>query len=311
MIYVIPSFKELEAYKKINKNIISGLILPYEEDIVTFLSSHGNGIDSNSYLELLCSSESVAKADTYINYLALAFINMNKPFKIYEGKVNLYKPDRDVTHTWIEVDDWVYDVTFIGKYPKELYYELFGPESKKEVDIESNEKLQEARKSMVLLSRKSSQHLQYPDWHEFYDVNLRRSYGMYFPYSLRWKGFPNQRDLTRESKMMKDYIYLLLDNTNNLDCFDFLPEEIFSLELSDFIDCQENISNKYMLYVDLIDFINENRDLYEEKKYKFNDDTLSKKIKEQNRSGLLAIFINNMPKILESIENNKKSKRSK
>lgn len=293
-------------YKKVNKNIISGSILPYEEDVISFLSSHGNGTDLNSYLELLCSNESIGKVSTYIKYLALAFINIQKPFKINEGKLNLYKPDRDVTHTWIEVDDWVYDVTFIGKYPKELYYELFEPVSKKEVDIESDEKLQEIKKLVVTLPQKESQHLQYPDWYEYFEINLRRPYGIYFPYPLRWKSFPNQRDLVAESNMMNDYIYELLYNTNNLDCFDSLPEEIFSLELSDFIDCQENILNKYMLYVDLIDFINKNRDLYEEKKYEFDDYTLSKKIIEQNRSRLLAAFICYIPKILENIEKNKK-----
>lgn len=306
---MVGSYSDLEIYKKINMCITLNLILPYDEEIIWFLSSYGNKTDSKSYLELLCSNKSVGKCYTYSRYLALAFINMNKNFKLYEGKLKKLRKG-EFTHAWIEVDDFVYDVTFIGKYPKELYYRLFNPVIEKEFDMVNDEKLKTISKNIISIQNPVDKHLQYADWYEYCNINVPNPFGLYS--SLTWREFPPITKKMMSLSMLENYfyIYTLLDNQGKLDSINKLPEEIFSSELSEFIDSQKYLEGKDELYLEVIDFINKNRKLYEEKKNEFCDITLWKKVMEEKRSGTLALFIGYLPQILKKIEENK-SKNNK
>ena len=306
---MVGSYSDLQIYKKINICISLKLILPYDNEVISFLSSYGNNADSNSYLELLCSNKSIGKCYTYSRYVALAFISMNKNFKLYEGKLkNLRKGE--FTHAWIEVDDFVYDVTFIGKYPKELYYRLFNPVIEKEIDISNDEKLKTIRENMISIQNPVEKSFQYADWYEYFNTNIPNPFRMYSP--LIWREFPLKAKEKIPLSMIDNYFYVynLLDIQGKLYGIDDLPKELFSSELSDFIDSENFIKGKDELYLELIDFINKNRKLYEEKKNEFCDITLWKKAMEEKRSGSLALFIGYLPKILKNIEENK-SKHSK
>lgn len=292
--------EDLIIYQKINECISEGLVTPFEDDLLDFLANHTDKDNNNikSYLSGLKSIYSISKCFRFSRYLALG---MNQPFHLYEGRLNKLN-NGDFPHALIETEDYVYDVSFIGKWPKKLYYQLFQPVIEKEIDLEHDEKYLEYKSNTIETQIQDEiPLLQYIDWYNYKRFALVPN--PYVTITPDWLYFPQDQEKLSEINYKKiierEWKKYKIDND--------IPLELFSKELSQFIDGENYIKEKDDLYRELIKFIINNYDLYEEKKDNQNDLTLWKKAIEGKYSGSFCFLISSIPKVITQIKENEQN----
>ena len=182
---MLCSKEELVVYKKYYESVQNGIVKPYDDSIIKSLSIYKNIKDNkmNSYLESLCSTYSIGKSHMYSLYL-MQFLD-DKKFKVYNGYLSNLT-DEKYSHTWIESDEEVYDVAFIGKWPKDVYYEIFNPIKKNEVELDSEEYKNIKRNNTIVKPNKNT--LKYFDWYSYMNNNTVTTHA--FNESLKSKDFP-------------------------------------------------------------------------------------------------------------------------
>ncbi len=172
--------KNLEIYSKVNHYINVGVVLPFEKEMIDYLATHtdeGTLRDTN-YLDSLNSIYSIGNCFRYSRYVALA---MNQPFKLCSGFLSTLH-DGDFQHSWIETEYSVYDVTFTGKWPKGLYYELFKPSKVKVANLMTDQLYRVIKCRAVPATHISeSQTLKEIAWFGYTDLNLA-GYGIEEPW---------------------------------------------------------------------------------------------------------------------------------
>lgn len=292
------SKNNMTIYKKINEYIKEGVITPYEDSLLNYLSTHtdeSNDKIKSNYLDALNSTYSISNCYIFARYLALA---INKPFHLYEGKLtSLY--EGEFPHAWIETEDSIYDVSFIGKWPKKIYYKLFQPKIENDVDLETDKKFNYYKCNNIETQKSSKLSvLKYIDWYG-YMINASIPNPLGIPFYPSWNYFP--RDLNKVDWLeFLDFIYDEW-NKKNINYRDDIPQELLSKELSQYIDTRNFIKSKKDLYSELIDFIAKNMELYEEKKNVLQDLSLWKVAIKDNYSGSLCELISNIPNIINQI----------
>ena len=145
-----------EVIEKCNPIIAANLLTG---DILSYLNTHRDAtnreIEAN-YLDSLNSSYSIGKCFRFSRYLALSMEGQN--FKLCEGSLNAFN-NGDFPHSWIEKGDYVYDVTFMGVWPKDVYYKLFMPSIEKVINLNADEAYQDYKKNTVESEKKKAKPL--------------------------------------------------------------------------------------------------------------------------------------------------------
>lgn len=86
----------------------------------------------------------------------------------------------------MELSDSILDTSFIGKWEKETYYDLFQPEIKKEINLKEDENYQTYRQKTVRVSGKVREEMHYIDWYQYYQNAFPRPF-LILP---EWKPLP-------------------------------------------------------------------------------------------------------------------------
>ena len=173
--------EELKIYKKYVESIKNNMILPYDKELLFKLNTHKNkNIKMNSYLSSLCSENSIGKNIIYTRYLML-FLN-KKEYKLYDGYLSNFK--KKFNHSWIENDKYVYDVTFIGKWPKNLFYEVFNPVINEEINLEKDIEYNLAVKNNIEVSNTLNE-MEYIDWYSYMKNNTLNTRAISEPLTLK------------------------------------------------------------------------------------------------------------------------------
>lgn len=296
--------KDLKIYQKINEYIVEGLVIPYDDDILYFLDTHTdiNNKYIKSYLSGLKSTYSISKCYRFARYLALG---INKKFHLYEGKLSKLS-DSDFTHAWIETDNYVYDVSFIGKWPKKLYYQLFQPQVEKEIDLNNDEKYLEYKKNCQEIQNSNNHVLQYIDWYNY--MRFIMIPNPYISINPSWLYFPQDIEKVKVLNH-QEFIQTEWKKASKSSPRE-IPTELFSKELNDFIEQANYLKEKNYIYQELIKFIVDNYELYEEKKLEEYDLTLWRKALEDNYSGSFCLLISEIPKVIIKTKTNDESKKT-
>lgn len=303
------SEENLAVYEEINKFIRDGFVKPYEDSLLLFLANHTEKWTkhSKSYFELLTSTYSIGKCDMFARYLALG---MEQPFHLYKGKLgSLY--DGKMQHEWIETEDYVYDVTFIGKWPKDLYYHLFKPVVETEINLENDKEYLEYKSNTIEVTAVDQMPLlKYIDWH-CYMLTASYAYTQYFglPVFPTWHHFPQDEERLKQKEFV-DFINREWKKYKVSDS-DVIPAELFSDELSEYIDNKNFKTSKKDLYIELIKFIASNRDLYEEKKEDYLDISLWRKALDGKYSGSFTMLISDISIIIKKFKEKEASSSKK
>ena len=289
---------------KINQLIDASIIVPYDDYLLKFLATNTNSsikeMANTNYFDSLRSNYSLDKKGTFSRYLALG---MREPFKLCTGLFSVQ--DSDEKHTWIETEEFVYDVSFIGKYPKTLYYELFKPTDIETVDLEKDPDFKEYKCANVEVEKNDNDYnLKYFNWYIYFlDLEIYNKYrnGVPCP-TLHTRQFP----IDLNSYIKEEWFKLTSDED--------ITSELFSSELKDYILEELNRANDgssiRSYYKMLIEFIVKERVLYEERKYQPDDETLYKKANASvcwpKFAGILPKILTNMYAVLAQIEENKR-----
>lgn len=323
---------DIEIFEKINGLIVEGMIVPYDDYLLEFLANHTNSRDhrmiKSNYLDTLCSTYSVGENPLFTRYLALG---MRGEFKLCTGTFNAV--DTPNKQYWIETDEFVYDVSFIGKYPKALYYELFKPVNIEVIDLEEDYHFKNIKNTQAK-EKKDTYYLKYFDWHLFMKLanNFTPFWGpnpvpelIDFPqFKPKEEEKPDNFEVPTPIENDKEVEPTKLIDSNNTKsdlhkhietewekrtAITVIPSELFSPLLEKWI--RENIPlylENYpeytieTIYSGLIKFIVRERSLYESKKYDLDDLTLWDKAMNEyskNYSGLVGEAISIIPFILE------------
>lgn len=297
----INNYEDMNIYRKINEYVGCAVVVPFDKDILNYLNSHvysrNKEIETN-YLASLNSSYSIDKCPRFSRYLALAM--EGRTFKLCEGRLGAFDNEKD-SYTWIEDDNYVYDVTFMGVWPKNIYYKLFLPSIDKIINLDADPDYQEYKKNTVETNNKNRKpFLKYHDWYSYYYF-----YNPFIPrFSNEVKSFyfPCNKDeaLTYEFvDSISDYWYNKCKETRKI------PTELLKNALVEFITQQHYLKPTRDLYYEYISFISTNYGLYEENKNARGDLTLWKTAVNQKFSGSLCRFIGDLPKALEFVYSEK------
>lgn len=302
------SEEDLAIFQKINIYIEEGIVTSFEDDLLHFLASYTDLENKKpNYLNALNSNYSIGKCYRFARYLALG---MSQPFHLYEGKLgSLYQGK--FTHAWIETKDSVYDTSFIGKWPKKLYYQLFQPIVEKDINLESDESYIKYKNNNTEASSKDNfPLLMYVNWYAYMtDASIPNPFGI--PVYPCWNYFSQdlkkveRLKLGRLIKKELEFARFIQKewNEHKINDSDEIPPELFSLELSQYIDTNKfTMWKKEPLYKELIKFIIHNRDLYEEKKEILYDISLRTKAIKENYSGTFCELIFNLPSIIVKLK---------
>lgn len=289
---------DLNIFKKVNKYIENGLVNTYDSKLISFLSTHTDSSNENiktNYLDALNSTYSIGICYQFARYVALG---LDISFNLYEGNLsNLH--NGNFPQAWIETEDSVYDVTFTGKWPKKLYYQLFNPIIEKDIDLKTDEKYNHYKKHTIKTNEnKIFYSLNYIDWYDY--ISKAQTYNASVIY-LRpeWYYFPE--DIAKnEHLQLFEFIEEKWNKQTNVS-HDEIPPELFSEELIQYIDDSNMIKDTYFLYKELIRFIATNKDIYEEKKQEPYDISLWKKAIDGKYSGSFCKLISNVPNIINEI----------
>lgn len=328
------TWKDIKIFERINELIAECKIMPYDDYLLEFLANHTDVQNSSmiktNYLDALCSTYSVGKNPKFSRYLALG---MKEPFKLCTGTFNSVSVANK--QTWIETEEFVYDVSFIGKYPKALYYELFEPINVETIDLNDDYDFKNI-KNIETKEKKGTYYLKYFNWHLY--MKLAKDFDpLWGPNPIpELIDFPQPENKKEETKINSAEATNPIESDNckaelpkpiELDNRESelhkyikaewsrrtvrtdIPSELFSPLLEIWI--KENIplylSNypEYTIetiYSGLIEFIVRERSLYESKKYDLDDLTLWKKAMSEyskNYSCLVGEAISIIPFILE------------
>lgn len=292
--------EDLKIYRQILEYCREGVVVPYDDYIIEFLATHRDASNSNiktNYLDALNSTYSISKCYRFARYLSLC---IKDGFVLNEGKLStLYKGD--FPHSWIETEDSVYDTAFIGKWPKDVYYDLFKPVVEKVIDVASDKQCIQFRNCTVLSDERSlSPFLSYINWYSYMSNRfIPNPFGIaFYP---TWLHFPQDLDRV-EAVEARNFVESEWKKVSSLE---EIPSELLTDELRIYIEQKKFIVPKFDLYKEFIQFISENRALYEANKNDVGDITLWKKAMEGKCSGSFSILISDLPRILEEINRKK------
>lgn len=96
---------------------------PYEEELIEVLRNEFYyGIPLSIFM--LCNKLCFHQC----HYLSIQLTRKMSDFKIVNANINKLDKEEEGNHSWVEKDDWVYDVTDGFKWKKEVYYQLYQPE---------------------------------------------------------------------------------------------------------------------------------------------------------------------------------------
>lgn len=300
----IHSKEDMQIYRKISEYVEGGVVLPFDNDIIAYLNSHvdsGNEELKTNYLDGLNSSYSIGKCHRFARYLALAM--SGRKFKLCEGRLGSFDKG-DFPHAWIEDENFVYDVTFMGVWPKDVYYKLFSPSIDNVVDLETDEKIQEYKKNTIDAYQKNKKpYLKYRDWYGYFYSRMVPFLPMGVSNEVKTFYFPCNKD--------EAYVYEFVANIEDYwrkRCKETrdIPEEVLESALAEFIIDQHYLVGPLDLYREYISFISANYGLYNEKKNERGDLTIWKASVEQKYSGSLSLFLGNLPKALAYVNEEKK-----
>ena len=149
--------KNIESFGKIQNLVESGIIDTYDKEIIDFLSTHTinyKGKNDISFLDMFNNDDITNKnAADFSRYLALAFEGKCKLFagtmhNVFDGKMINY---------WVETEDSVYDTFLTGKYPKKVYYELFRPTHKQEINLNDDPNYIDYKSSLISITPESDE----------------------------------------------------------------------------------------------------------------------------------------------------------
>lgn len=290
--------EDLPKYKQIVEYCAEGVVVPFDDYIIEFLATHRDASNSNiktNYLDALNSNYSISKCYRFARYLSLC---IQDGFVLNEGRIStLYKGE--FPHSWIETEDSVYDTAFIGKWPKDLYYDLFKPVVEKVIDVETDEQCIQFRNCTVLSKEKSEMpFLSYINWYSYMSNRfIPNPFGIaFYP---TWLHFPQDLDKI-EAVELRNFI----ESEWKKVSLEEVPSELFAEEIRRYIAQKKFIVPKFDLYKEFIQFISENRALYESKKNDIGDITLWEQAMKGKCSGSFSILISDIPVILEEIKSN-------
>lgn len=140
--------QKMQVYKKINSAVEEKKVTSYDQELMNFLVTHKDLSNDKitNYYDSLQSTYSISKCYRFIRYLALGLdIEQIKVCEGYLVSLSGNTPDTKFTHCWMELSDSILDTSFIGKWEKETYYDLFQPEIKKEINLKEDENYQTYR----------------------------------------------------------------------------------------------------------------------------------------------------------------------
>lgn len=160
---MLCSNDEIKVYEGVNTRMLNQDVEPYEEELVEFLNTHSDDNES-SYMDKLCSYQSVGLDFRFSRYLLLYLERFGG--KLYSGKLGAFTSER-FNHSWVEVDDSVYDTTFIGKWNKDDYYALFGVTGEKEIDIDNDVDFKIYKSKNHEFVPEELKSLSYFDWYSY------------------------------------------------------------------------------------------------------------------------------------------------
>ena len=276
-----------KTYKEIDDLYKKELIVPYEMNILDGLSNNTNKNNKNmiNYLDSLCSYNSIGYSSLYSKYLLL-FLDKDN-YNIYRG--NLKGLDNKNIHYWIQNDEFVYDTTFIGKWPNDLFQNVLFPDNITKLDLERDKEYNLILNSNTFSKSNKCDELGYFDW---YNYNKNNVLGIHSYYeTLKIKKYPS---FIKKREELFNFIRIYYQSITDYE----FPYELLDEKLYDFIsncglnyDCKDN----YML---LINFIVNNYELYNDNKYDFGSELLKKIAIEQNYKDSIIRILDNIPKYI-------------
>ena len=300
----VHSKEDMNIYRKIDEYVEGGVVVPFDKEILDYLNSYVDSENKDlktNYLNGLNSSYSIGKCHKFSRYLALAMNGRN--FKLCEGRLNAFDKG-DFPHAWIEDETCVYDVTFMGVWPKDVYYKLLFPCVDKVVDLKTDNDYQEYKNNTVEASQKNKKpYLKYRNWYSYY-------YSRTVPFMP--EGISNEvKTFYFPCDRKGAFLYEFVSNIHDYwhkTCKESreLPEEVLESTLVEFIIGEHYLKSPLDVYLEYLNFISTNYALYEAKKNDRDDLTLWKTSVDQKYSGSLCRFIGELPKVLAYVDEEKK-----
>ena len=135
---MLCSSNDLKKYKEYYENILNGNIVSFDEELINKLKTHKNKSDK-SMKDFMSAIVSYSNGGS--TYLKSRYLKqfLNDEYKVCDGYINGF--EEPLFHSWIENDEVVYDILFIGVWPKELYYQVMNPVVTKVMDENDKEYL--------------------------------------------------------------------------------------------------------------------------------------------------------------------------
>ena len=160
----------LLTYFEVDKKTKAGVVEPYDDYIIEYLGAHTTDEDMDTnYLDMLNSKRSFGECYRYARYLALA---IKGEFNLHIGNLSGVYGGR-FPHAWIETKDYVYDVGFIGKWPKKTYYDLFKPIDIESIDLMDDQKFfYHLKHNREAINKPKMPFLKYVGWYDYTDAIL-------------------------------------------------------------------------------------------------------------------------------------------
>ena len=182
---MLCSSEDIKIYEEIDNMIKNGSIVPYDEDVITYLNTHSN-YGKGSYMDQLQSLDCARLNSKYSRYLMIYL--EKKGAILCDGKLSLR--NGKFSHYWIELDDSVYDTTFIGKWDKQDFYSLFNPKDVRVVDLDKDVDFKIYKKNDKPISCDEIKELKYIDWYRYNKNNTISVFPL--RESLKYESFPKQ-----------------------------------------------------------------------------------------------------------------------
>lgn len=118
-----------EYGKMINDLAQKGKVVHYEEKLIEKLrDKYYEGVP----LSILLNFEFFCNGECY--RMAFQLTRGMERFKIVIGNINSFPIESCGNHSWVEVDEWVYDTSDGFKWDKSVYYKVFDAISLEEYD---------------------------------------------------------------------------------------------------------------------------------------------------------------------------------
>lgn len=111
-----------EYGKMVHNFSLEGKVLPYEKELIENLRD--KYYDS---VPLSIALNSGFFCNHACHCMALQLTRGMKKFRILRGNINLFPFEPDGNHSWVELDEWVYDTSDGFKWDKNTYYQVFNP----------------------------------------------------------------------------------------------------------------------------------------------------------------------------------------